>query len=158
MQWFLLICIFISAFWLLILLKMQRFLLIYIFLSASWSLILLEIRWFQLYLLILSVSRIQHSFNMLVTASALFFYSCGRWGALVLWTRLHSSSADRNAEDGVRWKKKKVRWTFFPPNRPSRQARLNPWVQFTPPVRNNKKGYRPKPISFLLFCNAEDGT
>jgi len=24
-----------------------------------------------------------------------------------------------NAEDGVRWKQKKVQWTFFPPNRPT---------------------------------------
>jgi hypothetical protein len=28
-----------------------------------------------------------------------------------------------NAEDGVRRIKKKVRWTFFPPNRPTKPVR-----------------------------------
>jgi len=134
MQRFLLICIFLSAFCLLILLEMQRFLLICIFLSAFCLLILLEIRWFQLNLLILSVSRIQHSFNLRVTASVLFFYSCGRWGALVLWTRLHSSSADRGRWGEVEKEKGPV--DLFPtePTDEDRQVEetLNPWVQGTP--------------------------
>jgi hypothetical protein len=121
MQRFLLICIFLSVSWLLILLEMQRFLLICIFISAFWLLILLEIRWFQLNLLILSVSRIQLSFNLQVTASALFNtnaedgarWSCGP-GCV---------AAAPTTEDGVRWKKKKVRWTFFPPNRPTKPVR-----------------------------------
>ena len=75
---------------------------------------------------------------------------CGRWGARCQW---HLLSADRaggetlnpwripDAEDGVRWNQKKVRWTFFPPNRPTShlwRGDLEPRVQEAQPLGNKK--------------------
>ena len=52
---------------------------------------------------------------------------CGRWGDRRRWRLLIADRAGRrdleplltHAEDGVRRKKKKVQWTFFPSNRPT---------------------------------------
>ena len=87
-------------------------------------------------------------------------FSCGRWGAAC---QRHASSADRaggetlnpissplpqNAEDGVRWNQKKVQWTFFPPNRPTRpsgRGDLEPGFK-SPSARKN-----PGPSTWAFF-------
>ena len=53
------------------------------------------------------------------------------------------------AEDGGRRTKKKVRWTFFPSNRPTRhlcRGDLEPWVQGSPRHTERKRGCKKSPI------------
>ena len=82
-----------------------------------------------------------------------------------------------SAEDGVRWKQKKVQWTFFPPNRPMQhfrgrwgarrpgdvclapteaERRMNPWVQLTLPLLKQKKSRSFDLLSFCFKCGRWD--
>ena len=55
------------------------------------------------------------------------------------------------------FKKKKVRRTFFPPNRPTShlwRGDLEPWVQGTP--RHKRKRVKPESLTLFLLCGRWD--
>ncbi len=57
------------------------------------------------------------------------------------------------AEDGVRWKQKKVRWTFFPPNRPTRhlcRGDLEAWASRDSSAEK-QKGSSPPGLTLFVF-------
>ena len=79
-----------------------------------------------------------------------FAIICGRWGKIY---------KDFTAEDGVRRIKKKVRWTFFPSNRPTKPLCGEETLDHGSKELLGNKKEKTLGISLgFYFFTAEDGT